>query len=107
MGVPAARVIQGGTNDFFNALDIFENLVVPDAKHLEFLTFKPTGALLVLLGSVGMLPAIEFDDQTCREADEIDDIIAYGRLPAKLETINSLIAQPVPQTFFGFCQVGT
>ncbi len=106
MGVPSVCVIQGGTNGFFNALDVFENLVVPEAKHLEFLTFKPTGPLRVLLGSVGMLATIEFDDQTCREADEIDDIFAYGRLPAKLETIHSLIAQLVPEAFFGFRQVG-
>lgn len=107
MGVPVVGIFQGGPNYFLNPLDVFENLVIPEPKHLKTFTFEPPRSFCILLDLFGMLTTIKFDDYPCREADEIDDVFADRRLPAKFEAINSLISQLMPKMFFGFCQVGT
>jgi hypothetical protein len=107
VGVPAVRVVQGGTNYFLNPLDVFENLIIPEPKHLKTFTFEPARSFCASLDLFGMLTTIKFDDYPRREADEIDDIFADRRLPAQFEAINSLISQFIPKMFFSFCQVGT
>ena len=48
---------------------------------------------IAALGVIGkMLPAIDFDDQSCIIADEIDDVGAYRNLPAKMRSPQTMSA---------------
>jgi hypothetical protein len=40
--------------------------------------------------------AVEFDDQFCREANEIDDVILDGGLSAKAEAIDATSLEITP-----------
>lgn len=82
-----------------NAVEIFAHLVIPesdDAKAIGCEAFCPC-AIIGFLRRVAMLIAIEFDDQFCLEADEIDDIRPDWLLTAKLESVKLPIAQGEPQ----------
>jgi hypothetical protein len=48
-----------------------------------------------------MLSAIDFDDQTRLEADEIDNITIYRLLPPESPSLNPSIPQQPPQGAFG------
>jgi len=52
--------------------------------------------MVLLLGAV-MRGAVKLDDQLAVFTDEIRDIAANRRLPAKLEPVEPAIAQPVPE----------
>jgi hypothetical protein len=41
---------------------------------------------------VEMLPAVELDDEVCCVADEVDDVWANGRLPAKARAAQAMPA---------------
>jgi hypothetical protein len=54
-----------------------------------------------LLGSLGMLSTIQFDDEARIKAGEVDDIISNRRLAAKAEAGELFVAQPPPERLFG------
>jgi hypothetical protein len=49
-----------------------------------------------------MLAAIEFQNQTPFQADEIDDIVAEWKLPAKLKIREAPVSQPSPDELLLF-----
>jgi len=54
----------------------------------------------ILFDLVGMLAAIDFDDQPMLEAAEIRDVIANEVLAAELGAIQSFAAQMLPEQAF-------
>jgi len=61
---------------------------------------QPTGAPLVCR-ALGMLTAVEFDDQMPFPADEIGDIGTERDLPGKLVAVQLPVAKIAPETKFG------
>ena len=106
MGVTATRLAQCRADCFLNPFDVLKDFVVPEPQDSETFYFQPMRALGVLLNLVGVLSAVEFNDQACGEANEIHDVIADGRLSAEFETVRLPKAEPSPKPFFGFRQVG-
>ena len=82
------------SNDIIN---LVENLQVSEPDNTEAFTSKKFSALTVqiaLLGSV-MVFAINFHNQPMRQANEINDIIAYGMLTPKM-TMWKLTSKAIP-----------
>jgi hypothetical protein len=65
---------------------ISEDIIVPEPQDPE--SAPPQFGVPALVGdTVGVLTTIDFDDQTVREAREIDDCAADGDLPPELQTV--------------------
>jgi len=85
---------------FQYAIDLTEDLVVPEPQHDKSRRFKCTRASLVALHSLRVLTAIEFDDEHAIEANEIQNEITVRMLPAKLATVELTSLQPLPKRTF-------
>ncbi len=88
-------------NDFIDAFDIAEHLIIPEPQHAKILTFQPCGSRTVLVGSVGMLTAIDLDDEPPGEADKVDDIRSNRYLAAKAMAADLFESELRPKASFG------
>lgn len=99
MGVNSVRVFQCQPDYLLDPFNVFEDLVVPESKYVETFAFEPSRSCRILFGLFGMLTTIEFNDQPCRETNEIYNVTTDRRLTPKFEAIQLLVAQPFPKTF--------
>jgi hypothetical protein len=71
-----------------------------DLKSLRFNCLRACG--IALFGIISeMLPAIEFDDETCRVAHEVSDVAVDRDLTAKARAKQAMAAQLRPQNPLG------
>lgn len=100
-----------GDGDFFadadqDAVGILKDVIVPETDQtvtMGFNHFRPG-----LIGqTIGMLPAVEFHNQTQTPAREIDHGIANRKLPRKLHAFKLAGAQMRPQAAFRVRRVAT
>jgi hypothetical protein len=61
-----------------NALGVLQNVIVPESQYSKAFPLKPGSPALIALGLTRhvVLPAVDFDDETWPEANDIDDIIS-------------------------------
>jgi hypothetical protein len=76
-----------------NAIKIGQDVVVPEADHLEALSFKPSGSVRRI---VGVLCSVDFDDQPPFETDKIDDVTPDLLLSSKFHPMQAPVAQGTP-----------
>jgi hypothetical protein len=86
-------------NRFDNAVEIVEHFRVPDPQHVIALGFEPCRAPRVecLLLGLAMLAAVDFDDETPAQADEIADVWTQRMLAAKAMARQLPLAQFAPE----------
>jgi len=84
-------------NGFAHPIGLGEHLVVPETDNFEALAFQERGALGIVRHALGMLRAINLDDQHGIETDEIDDVRPNRFLPPKLPAEERASAQVLPQ----------
>ena len=77
--------------------------VVPESQDAKTLLLQPLSAHRIVVLGIGMLAAVELDDQLLLETDEIDDVTAKGLLTAELETREPLGPKLPPQLRLGGC----
>ena len=83
----AGRAFDQGFRDTrHHPFQILQYVMVPESDDSESVTFETRSPGGVLAGFIiiGMLAAIDFDDEPPLEAAEIDDLIADRMLAAKL-----------------------
>jgi hypothetical protein len=70
-------------NRLLHRCPILEDIIVPEPKHRKPLTFQAgcAGRVVGRLLGLGMLSAVQFEDQLLVETDEIDDIPTNRNLP--------------------------
>jgi len=73
--------VWGDRSDY--TVDVFENLIVPEAQDFVALAFQKTRALGVIGSVLGMLTAIGFNDELCRVRAIIREIAAHWDLLAE------------------------
>src|ERR1700741_5040492 len=78
--------------------EAFYDVVVPEAEQAKALCFKIGGTRGV--GFRTVLAAIELDDQTRVNTEEIDDKRPDRRLPAELEAVEPAVAHRIPEFAF-------
>ena len=72
---------------FCDAGDIPHRLVVPDANHLKSLLVQPCVASGIIVALSIVLPTVEFNDDPCFQADEVDDVATYRELASKAKAV--------------------
>jgi len=82
---------------FEHAVDILEDIVIPESKHLESSLAQAFVTVVIVSDSVGMLAAVEFDDEFLLEASEVKDVVPVGVLPAELGAGQLATAQVLPE----------
>jgi hypothetical protein len=75
---------------------ILEHLVVPEAKHLPTLVFQ-ISVTVIVSRAFSVLETVGLDDQLSANAKKVDNVRADGNLPAKLDPVQTAVAQKTPQ----------
>jgi len=80
------------------AINVVEDLLVPEAQNLIALPFEIFSATLIGLPFVRltMLATVKLDNETCFGTEEIRDVRTNRVLPPEFGTIKLTIPQPVP-----------
>lgn len=78
------RVSEVLQNHLLDAIDIREDIVIPETNDAPAAPLKPRGPPFIVR-VVGVLTAVGFDDQATFEANEIDDERAKPMLAAEFE----------------------
>jgi len=89
-----------------NTVDVPENIVIPKAHHAIIPGSQPGIADSIRLG-VGVLPAVELDNQSMPAANEVADVRTDWPLPDELGARYLPIAQPPPKLVLGVCLIGS
>jgi hypothetical protein len=95
--------IQDGLN---HALDICKHIVVPKSQHAVAVRFE-IACPLFIDHAVGMLAAVNLNDDPILMAGKIREIGSYRCLPAKVGSVLRNLTEISPKFFLGFCRVAT
>jgi hypothetical protein len=91
--------LRGVENHREDAVDVAQDVVVPEAKHGVAVPLEKGGA-----GSVGfwrVLPSVSFHDQHPLGAEKVGDVGADRGLAAELEAGELAVAEVAPKADFG------
>jgi hypothetical protein len=88
------------------ACRVLENLAIPEPQDREAARDQPSVSGLVVI-ALGMLAAINFNDQFVLETDEIDNVAAQQLLTAEFELAEAAVAQETPHPLLGFSRLAT
>jgi hypothetical protein len=80
-------------DDVEDGVDVRNYIYVPEPEHLEATSPQICRTCLVVDDLLGVLSAIDLDDQGPLKANEIDDIRPNRPLPAKLVAFDIAAAQ--------------
>lgn len=100
-----ARLNQRFEDAFKHRLCPLQRLIIPEPNHAKPRTREVQRSLQILDHRVHVLSAIELNDQTRANADEVDDISTDRHLPSKSVTAQTAMPQVIPQTPFGIGRV--
>ena len=84
-------------NGLKNAVGIAEHIAVPETQDQVTHCFQHFGTRYIGLFAIGMLATVDFDDEPCVWAAEINHITIYRHLPFELEAGKPAIAQCKPK----------
>jgi hypothetical protein len=79
-----------------------QRIVIPRPQHSPTLSLELRGPGSVTGASIGMLPAVELDDQPAIEAREVRKTASTRMLTTKLEPAQSPVPQVEPKPSLGF-----
>src|SRR5690606_33770406 len=103
------RGIEPRTQRYENPLDdpigVRQHVVVPEPNDPVSLCFQPSRPDAVRFRLQIVLTAVDLDDQSGREADEIHDVRSKRILPSKTDAADLLASEPVPQARFGIRRI--
>jgi hypothetical protein len=86
-------------------LALTKHLAVGKADHSVAQIIEVSRSRLIVFDLIGVGIAVDFDDQFCFGAEEIDDVRADGMLLAPVQTVDLAPAQMLPEFLFGRCEV--
>jgi len=87
-----------------HTLRILENLVVPKSQRAKAARRQNPGTVVVKSRSISVLAAIDFDHESCFEANKINHEARDRKLSAKLGAKQAAPAKMFPQGSFGIRQ---
>jgi hypothetical protein len=98
-------VVEGIPDRFEHGIQLLENLKVPEPHDPKSARLEPGRSHFISINLGCMLAAIEFDDQSRPEADEIDDIVSNRILLPELLPIRLPLLEMVPEAMLGLRHV--
>ncbi len=81
--------------------NILQNLAVPETEHTKTFVRYPSRATFIVKDGVGMLAAIQFNDQPSDDTYKIYNEWPKPHLPSEFVACELAISQVFPQQFFG------
>ena len=93
------RTMQLRINPFEYCRQVTGDLGIPEADNTISLPLKPKLPLMIAFSSLVLIvmSAVEFDDEMCGRAEEIDDVGTNRSLPSKMRTVHRQSFQGTPQ----------
>ena len=91
---------KGLHNGFDDPFGLAQHLAVPEAQHAKTMGLEPFGACCVIGHLVGMVLAVNLDDEPAVKADEVHDVSAEGHLTTKA-IAELLFPKMTPEQSFG------
>src|SRR5262249_24329795 len=94
----------GRRNLLQNAVEVLQNVAVPESQHLDAFCVEPTRSSFIIGGRNRnvVLPAVNLDSEANRRTIEIKNILADRMLPAEAQAVDLIAAQRSPKSFFSF-----
>lgn len=89
-------------NRFHNAVDVRDYVMIPEANDSKSKFFEFRGSLFVSDNLLGVLPAIQLNDQSRFERGKIGNVSADCDLSSEFISIEPASAQMFPKQFFCF-----
>lgn len=86
----------GGKDRSQDAVEIFANVVVPEAQHAPAMRVK-SGVSDAVIFRRCMLATVDLDDELDADAGEIDDVPINRMLPAETERKKRLLPKASPE----------
>ena len=77
-----------------DAVDILEDIIIPETQDPVTLFRQVGGALRVIIGLVQVLASIKLDDQFLARGAEIDDERSNRMLAPELDAFELVVSQP-------------
>jgi hypothetical protein len=105
-GVNRALALQRCVDFLDDTRKIAEHIVVPKPEHPIAALAQESRSLIVVCKTFRMLSAVDFDDQTVLETDEVRDIRPKRNLTAKSRA-DLMVAQRSPEGSFGVGHIPT
>jgi hypothetical protein len=84
-------LVERGQNRLKNTVEVFQNVVVPEAQY-EIAKGLEHLRAFGISGAGRMLATVEFDDHARVGAEKIRNVAIDGRLPLELPTIKPTVA---------------
>jgi hypothetical protein len=97
---------KGGDNHLKHAGHVDQHIVVPEAQDAVIMLSEPFVANYISQ-TIGMLSAVDLNNQTRLAADEIDSVGSDWLLPDKLMSAEPTRSQSVPKCVFGTSRIST
>jgi hypothetical protein len=82
---------------FDNCIGIFNDLTVPEAKHVITSPLEMRGSLGICFSIGNVLTAVDFDNKLPFDTDKINKVRCETMLPAKLATRELAVPDALPQ----------
>jgi hypothetical protein len=79
---------------FKDAVQLGEDLRIPESENPKALGFEPAGPSGIFRGDGGMLATVDFNYQLCLETDEVNDVRTDWDLTAKTKPLDLLTPKP-------------
>jgi hypothetical protein len=82
-------------------VEVIEDDIVPEAEHRQAISFEAAGSGGVVSDLVGMTAAVEFNDKSRFNADEVEDEGRPGFLPPPPPSAKSPVPEHAPEGGLG------
>src|SRR5690242_18905254 len=96
-----SMLVQCTEDRLYDTVSISQHIVVPESQYGVPGRFQDFAASFVFSSSFGMLAAIQFHDQSRVRTNEVDPVLMHRRLPSKLPSSKTPIAQAKPEHTLG------
>jgi hypothetical protein len=77
--------------------EIFQHFVIPESQDSKSILFEDCGSMVVLRHAIGVLAAIELNDQSCFDTCEVNDVSGNRQLSPEFEFAQAPSAQMCPE----------
>jgi hypothetical protein len=95
-------------NDLQHAVDVSQNVVIPEAENAVALAFEKSRALRISAGILVMLSAVNLDNESGMMAHEVGDVGPQPNLPPEMSLLSPQAMSKVPpQLLLGVGRCGT
>jgi len=84
-----------------HTFDVSQDVMIPESYDMVARLLQNSGSRCICLDSLGMLTAVDLDDDFQIQSDKIDDVACDGLLAFELDAVEAPAAQLAPHQLLG------